>query len=63
MIKCLSKVDVMEHDLSKYSKKLDIISSELEKIPENPKVVERGEELHKILSSLSSADLLKPFTI
>lgn len=48
---------------SAYSKKLDKISSKLEKISNDPAVIEEGERLHKILSFIAPEELFKPFTI
>jgi hypothetical protein len=46
-----------------FTKKLDKISEELRRLSSDPKVIERGEELHKKLSRLTPEDLMREFTI
>jgi hypothetical protein len=56
-------MDETEVDFSQYSKKIDIISKELDRIAKDPKVARRGEELQRKLSTMTPADYLREFTI
>lgn len=51
-----------EVDFSKYEKMLDKISNDLKQIANDPKVIERGEELQRKLRP-TWKDLNQPFTV
>ena len=62
--RALAKIDIDEKiDFSKYKEKVDIISKELHRISNDPKVIEKGEELQRTLGHLTPEDLLRRFDI